>query len=68
MRGWLSAASILASRSNRPTRSSSEAKLVEDHFDGDRSSELRVVRAIDLAHPAGAKGGDDLVRAEASSD
>ena len=34
------------------------------HLDGDRAVEPRVARAIDLAHPAGAEGRQDLVRAE----
>ncbi len=33
-------------------------------LDGDVTVEPRVVRAVDLAHPAGADGGDDLVRSE----
>jgi hypothetical protein len=33
-------------------------------FQGDIASESRVARAVDLPHPAGARGGDDLVRAE----
>ena len=31
------------------------------HLDGDLAVEARVARAIDLAHAAGADGGDDLV-------
>ena len=34
-------------------------------LDGDVAIELRVARPIHFAHPAGAEGGEDLVRAEA---
>ncbi len=37
------------------------------HLDGDLAVEAAVARAIDLAHTAGADGGDDLVRAEPSA-
>ena len=33
----------------------------------DVAIELRIARAIDLAHPAGAEGGDDFIRAETST-
>ena len=36
-------------------------------LDRDRAIEPRVARAIDLPHPAGPKGGEDLVRAEAGA-
>jgi hypothetical protein len=38
-----------------------------EDFDGDVATELRIARAIDLAHPAGADGGEDLVRSKSSS-
>src|SRR5262249_28292546 len=38
---------------------------IGQHLDGDVPIELRVARAIHLAHPAGADGADDFVRAEA---
>ena len=40
---------------------------VGQDLDGDVAIEPRVPRLIDLAHAAGAEGGDDLVRAEASA-
>src|SRR5438128_1709671 len=36
------------------------------NLDRDLTPKLRVAGAIDLAHAAGAQGGDDLIRAEAS--
>ena len=39
-------------------------RLRED-LDGDRAIEPRVARLVDLAHPAGAEGGENFVRAEA---
>ena len=36
-----------------------------EHLDGDAAPKLRVTRAIDFAHTAGAERRDDLVRAEA---
>ncbi len=32
------------------------------HFDRDVAIQLRIARAVDLAHPARAEGRDDLVR------
>src|SRR5205823_4543460 len=37
-------------------------------LDGDVARELRIARAIYLAHPAGAERGDDFVRPQPSSD
>ena len=34
---------------------------IGQHFDRDIASELRIARAIDLTHPAGAEMRDDLV-------
>ena len=42
-------------------------QLPRQHLDRDLAFESRVARAIDLAHTAGADGGDDLVRAEPSA-
>ena len=39
----------------------------EDHFDRDNAVQARVTGAVDLAHAACAKRGDDLVGAEASA-
>ena len=39
--------------------------MLGEDLDGDRAIEARVMRFVDLAHPAGANGGDDLVGAEA---
>jgi hypothetical protein len=39
----------------------------EQHFDRDVAIQLRVPRAIHLAHPAGAKRRDDFVRTEMNS-
>ena len=38
--------------------------LVEEHLDRDLALELRVLRAVDDAHPAAAQLGDDVVAAE----
>ena len=40
---------------------------VGQDLDGDVAIEPRVTRPIDFAHPAGAKGGDDLVRTNAGA-
>ncbi len=37
----------------------------QQHLDRDVAIQLRVARAVDLAHAARAKGGEDLVGAEA---
>jgi hypothetical protein len=37
------------------------------HFDGYRPFQVRVSGLVDLTHPAGANGGQDLVRPEARS-
>ena len=42
-----------------------ERERVGDDLQRDVATELRIARAIDLAHPARAEGGDDLIRAEA---
>ncbi len=38
------------------------------HLDGDIAAQLRVARAIDLAHPAGAQQRRDRVRADLLTD
>ena len=40
---------------------------VRENLDRDRAIEARVARLVDLAHAAGAEGGEDFVRAEASA-
>ena len=40
---------------------------IGQHLDGDVAIELRVSRAIDLTHAAGAEGHEDLIRAEAGA-
>ena len=42
-------------------------KLLRQDLDSDITTKACVVRAIDLTHPASAKEGDDVVRAEAST-
>ena len=63
MFGWLSAASVFASRSNphQPVRVVGDR--IGQQLDLDVVSELAVVRAIDLAHPACPDGGHDLASA-----
>ena len=67
MLGWLSAASTLASRSNRASRSGSRAEARGQDLDRDLAPELGVARAVDLAHPAPAEQRQDLEPAEASA-
>ena len=38
------------------------------HLDGDLALQVGVRGTVDLAHPPGAEGGEDLVRAEAPAD
>ena len=40
---------------------------IGQHLDRDVAIQLRIARAIDLAHAAGAQGGEDLIRAEAKA-
>ena len=54
MFGWLSDARTCASRWKRASRSGSLANDVGQDFDRDVAVQLRVARAIDLAHAAGA--------------
>jgi hypothetical protein len=42
-------------------------ETARQNFERDVTSELRVARAIDLPHAAGAEGGEDFVRAEADA-
>ena len=41
--------------------------IVGEDLDGDAAPKLRVTRAVDLAHTAGAERRNDLVRAEAGT-
>jgi len=43
-------------------------KLRGQDLDGDRPVEPRVAGAVDLVHPPGAEGREELVRTEARSD
>ena len=54
MFGWLSAASVRASRSNRASRSGSAAKGLRQALMATSRSKPGVARAIDLAHAASA--------------
>ena len=56
MFGWLSAASVCASRLNRARRSAIGANELRQDLDRDVAIELRVARAIDLAHAARTEG------------
>ena len=51
----------------RAMRSGSARNAVEDDLDGDLAPELRVARAIDLAHAAGADGEQDFVSTQTSA-
>ena len=42
-------------------------RVFGENFDGDFTVQASVVGAIDFAHTAGTKSGDDLVRAQARS-
>ena len=64
MFGWLSAASVCASRLKRASRSGSFANESGQNFERDIAIESRVARAIDLAHSAFANLGRDFVDAE----
>jgi len=37
------------------------------NLDGDIAAKFRITRAIHLSHPAGAEGGEDLIRPESSA-
>ena len=54
---WLSEASSCASRLKRASRSGSAAKTSGQQLQRDLAAELRVGRAVDLTHPAGADLG-----------
>ena len=64
MLGWLSAASTCASRWKRATPLGVLRERRGQHLDRDVAVELRVARAIDLAHAARADGAGDLVGAD----
>ena len=65
--GWLSEASSFASRSKRARRSGSAAKAARQQLERDVAPELRVRRAIDLAHAAGAERCNDVVGAQTAA-
>ena len=67
MFGWFSEARVLrfALEPREPIGVGGE-RLGQD-LDRDVAIQLRVARAIDLAHAAGAEGRQDLVRAEAGA-
>ena len=67
MFGWFSDASVLASRSKRASRSGSLRERVGQHLDRDVPTQLRVARAIDLAHAARADLGGNFIGAEAGA-
>ncbi len=67
MFGWLSEASSCASRLKRASRSGSSGEEFGQDFQRDVATELRVARAIDLAHPACAEAGQNLVAADLSA-
>ena len=67
MWGWLRAASVWASLSNRSSRSGLRGQLRRQDLEGHLPLESRIAGAIDLSHPPGSKGLKDLVGAEACS-
>ena len=66
MFGCESEATALASRSKR-ARASGFAAVLREDLDGDVAVELRVARAVDLAHAARAERREDLVGTETGS-
>ena len=54
-------------RSNRASRSASVANEIREDFQGHVPAQLRVARAVDLAHAADANRRDDLIRTQAST-
>ena len=62
--GWLRADARRASRSKRCNRLAVRGKRGGQDLDGNTTLQPRVAGAINLAHPAGAKSGDDLIRPE----
>ena len=65
MCGWLSDASVCASRSKRARRSGSAASTAREDLDRDIAVQLRVARPIHLAHAASADHREDFVGADA---
>ena len=65
MFGCESAATALASRSNRARRSAILRERSGEHLDRHIAIETRVLRLVDFAHAAGTEGGDDLVGTDA---
>ena len=68
MCGWLSVASVRASRAKRDLRSGSAVKWAGKDLDRDVATELAVARAIHLAHAPGAERGHDRVGADLTID
>ena len=64
MLGWLSVASVCASRVKRASRSGSVANEFRQDLDRDVAIEPRVARAVDLTHSACAEGADDFERTD----
>ena len=67
MFGWFSEARTSASRWNRASRSAIAGEGLGQDLDRDVAIQLRVARAIHLAHAAGPEGREDFVGAEASA-
>ena len=67
MCGWLSAASVRASRSKRCFKSAFVGDVRGQHLDRDGAVQARVARAIDLAHAAAANRVHHLVRPQAKT-
>ncbi len=59
--GWLSAATVRASRSKRWRCSGVAGKVWGQHFDRDGAVETLVAGPINLAHAAGADGRENFV-------
>ena len=58
---------VFASRSKRWRDSADDGHVRREDLDRDRALEPRVLRLVDLAHPARADRRDDLVGAEAGA-
>src|SRR6266850_5157794 len=67
MWGWFRDASVFASRSNRASRSASCANASGNTLIATCRPSVVSQRAIDLAHAAGAEGGQDFVGAETAA-
>ena len=67
MLGWFSEARTCASRWKRASRSAIAGEGFGQDLERDVAIQLRVARAIHLAHAARAERGKDFVRAEAGA-